>query len=285
MVKKSTTHKKPWSWLKLTIVTGISASIMLVVANSAFWVNKYIFNSDNFADVVSTSLTSESSRDAIASQITESALQNYPVAKNVAGESVTKVISGILGSDRVEAVINKVAYKLNIVFTSNNQESVVIDLSGVKDFLGKVVEVAGEFRDVKFDPNEIPEEIVLLDADKIPNFYSYSVAFLWLGPLALLGALGLFSIPYFKFRDTKSKTALLQGFAITVVSAFTLLIGPLFKPPILSNLENANSRIVVGNLYNDLYQTFLNQTAIIIGLGIVMALSGGGFILYKKYKK
>src|SRR5690606_22608926 len=94
---------KQW---KLTLGLVILAGILRGVASSALWVNHYVFNTDTFSSVVTTSLTSESSRQAIAQGITDRALSDRPVLKKVAGDVPVRLMSGLLGTTQATNLID-----------------------------------------------------------------------------------------------------------------------------------------------------------------------------------
>lgn len=272
-------------WLKPTIISAIFAGILFCVANSAVWVNRYIFNTENFTSVATQAITSESSRQAIAQQITNKALADYPTVRNVVDDAATKVISGVLGSDQVENVLQKAISKLQVAVTSNNQESITIDLTGPKELLTKVVDVVGERREVKVNPDNIPSEIVILDKDKIPDFYKYSVLFLWLGPLAFIGAVVLIIFPYVKHKDQYKLIMLVQSGALLLASLMALLIGPLFRPPILSRVATPEARTVITNIYNAFIATFNAQTVVLVGVALLVMLASSFMILVPKMRQ
>lgn len=267
------------SWLRPTIVSAIFASILFVIANSAFWVNNYIFDTNNFTQVATTSLTSESSRDAIASEITDKLLADYPTAKNVAGNTITKVVSGVLGTDQVENVLGKAVSKLQVSFTSSDPQSLTIDLQGPKDFITKVVDVVSKQRDVNINPDNIPSEIVLVNKDNIPDFYKYGVVFLWLGPIALIGAIVLVAYPYIKWHKSYKLIMMIQAGALLGAGLLALMIGPLFRPPVLSKVPSPDARTVVSNLYNAFVGTFNSQTRILIVFSMLVLLVGGALLI------
>ncbi len=272
-------------WMKGTMISAVAAAILFCVANSAVWVNRYIFDTNNFTNVATTSITSESSRNAIAGQIVNKALEDYPTARNVIGNSATNVISGILGSDQVENILTKVISKLQVAVTSNNQQSITIDLSGPKDLITKVVDVVGQYRDIKINPDNIPSEITILDKDKIPDFYKYSVVFLWLGPIAFIGAVVLIIFPYAKWRSDYKIILATQSAALLLASLFGLLVGPLFRPPILSRVATPEGRTVVGNLYNAFIATFNHQTVMLVWVGVLGILVSSCLILVPKFRQ
>lgn len=271
-------------WMKTTIITAVFAAILLCIANSAVWVNRYIFDTNNFTNIATQSLTSESTRNAIAGQIVNKALADYPTVRNVVDDTAVKVVSGVLGSDQVENVLTKAISKLQVAVTSNNQESITIDLTGPKELLTKVVDVVGEKRQVKVNPDNIPSEITILDKDKIPDFYKYGVLFLWLGPIALVGALVLLVMPYAKFKSQYKLVMLTQGGALLIASLLALLVGPLFRPPVLSRISSPEARTVVSNLYEAFITTFNNQTMWLVVISVVVIGVSGLMILVPKLR-
>lgn len=268
------------SLLTPIVVSAVCGAILLSIANSAAWVNRYIFNSQNFATVATESLLSESSRRAMAQEITNQALEGRPTAQQLVNNTAVNVISGVLGSDQLGNAVEKLVNRLNVALTSKDQESIAINLEGPKTFITQVVDVVGKYREVQVNPENIPSEIVLVNADNIPDFYTYGVVFLWLGPLAFIGSVVVFAYPYFKHRSEYKMIMMVQGLAIVVAGLLALLIGPLFRPPLLARLQSTEARTVVTNLYNAFINTYNQQTMILIGVGGLLLVVSGGLVGY-----
>lgn len=256
-----------------TVITGLIASILLVVSSSAIWVNRYIFDTDNFTSIAVKSVTSESSRQALASGIVDRALSDRPIIKNVAGGTATRLVSSLLGTDQFENVLTAAVSRLQVYLTSSNQESVTLNLSGIKSTLGSLIDLSGRDGDgsAATKLENVPDEVILVNADNIPDFYKYGLAFLWLGPISGLLALGLLAYPYIKDRSRYYIIAAVQGGFIVLAGLAAHLIGPLFKPPLLANIPNPGSRTVVSNLYDAFMVTYNSQAVILVELGIVLA--------------
>lgn len=273
---------KPVSILAKTFWLSVLAGFLLLIANSAIWVNNYIFNEDNFSEVVTTAITSDSSRQAIAERVTNAAFEDRPVLKKVAGDVSTKIVSGLLATNQADAAISEVTRRLNVVITSNNPEPVAFDLTGIKGIVTQLVNVSASVgREPQIDPNNIPDQIVLLDTESLPNFYKVSVAFLWIAPLAFIGALAALAFPYLKPSRQIKPMLLTQGAVITAFGLLGLLVGPLFRPPLLANVKTSQGRVVIGNIYDGFITTFNAQTRLIIVLGIVLGLIAGAMYIYQ----
>lgn len=267
-----------------TTILAIVAALLLVIANSALWVNRYIFDTDNFTQVATTSLTSESSRNAIASGIVDKVFQDRPLIKNIVDDPATRVISGLLGTTQFSNALNTVVSKLQIVVTSKNQESVVVNLEGIKATVTKLITVV-DSNATGDKISQVPDQITIVDKENIPDFYKYGVVFLWLGPIALVGAVVALGYPYFKNAKSKYRHILLvQGLALTVASMLALLVGPLFKPPLLANIEQASARTVTSNLYDAFIATFTAQTQILVWVGLGAVVIATGFYVVPKLR-
>lgn len=266
------------------IITGIVAGILIVIANSAIWANRYIVDTNNFTTTAVTSITSESSTDALATEIVDTALADYPAIKSVVDDTAINFISGLLGSGRMEKALTGVVSRLQVFLTSPQKPPVVINLEGAKDTVTKLITLSGREGETKFDPNKIPDEITVFDPSKYPNVYQYTVALTWISPLAAIGAVALLAWPYVKSRKDYREIMIIQGACIALAGLFALLIGPLFKPLALGNIQSSNMRVVVGNLYDAFINTFNMQTGYVISLGIIVVIVSVGIGVADHYR-
>lgn len=267
------------------LITAAIAGVLVIVANSAVWANRYLIDTDNFTKTAVTSLTSESSTDALATEIVDVALADYPVIKSVVDDTAINFISGLLGSGRMEQAMTGVVSRLQIFLTSPQKQPVVINLEGAKEVVNNLIKLSGREGETKFDPNKIPSQITVVDPTKYPNFYQYTVALTWLSPLAAIGALLLLAWPYLKNRTRYREIMIIQGICIATAGLFALLVGPLFRPMVLGNLQSANMRVVVGNLYDAFIATFNSQTMFVIAVGLLAVAVSVGILIFGHYKK
>jgi energy-converting hydrogenase Eha subunit E len=275
---------KKYSYKKI-VWLSIFASILLLVTNSAVWVNRQIFNTDNFTQVVTESISSESSRTAIAQNITDKIFEDRPIAKRIAGDFSVKIVSGLLDTNQFSSVLTATVERMQAYVTSNNQEDVTIELGAVKDVLTQLTAVSESLgKDVSINPENIPEQVTLINEEDVPNLYSTSVVMLWLAPISLVIALVLFAYPYIKHAQQNKRILLIQGAIITLISLIGFLVGPLFRPPVLAQV-NYESRTVIGNLYDAFIATFNTQTLFMTFSGVLIVLIATSWIGYPHFKK
>jgi hypothetical protein len=270
---------------KKVILFSFFAGFLLLISNTAIWVNNEIFNTDNFTNTVTTSLTSDSSISAISQNITDRIYADKPIAKRIAGDFTTKVVGGLLSTDQFSSVVTVAAEKMQVYITSSDQQDVAIELGGAKDIITKLTTVSESLgRETEINPENIPDQITIIEANNIPDVYSVGVAMLWIAPITLIGALILIAYPYMKRWNDKRKTLMIQGAIITLVSLIGFAIGPLVKPIVISNINTANGRVVIGNLYDAFIATFNSQTVFLTLAGVLMVLVGTAWIGYPKFR-
>ena len=287
MVNKKLKVVKKQNKISLTkiFILSIVASILLLVTNSAFWINKQIFNTTNFTSAVTTSLTSESSRVAMAERITDRIFADRAIARRVAGNLSTQIVSGILATDQFTGVLDSAVTRLHTYASSSNQENIDIDLTGIKDIIVKVTNASEALgKDITIRADNVPDTITIIEESKIPDFYRLGVVFLWMAPVAFIFAVLLLAYPHLKYRNDTKSLLILQATIITLVGLFGLLFGPLFKPPVLSSINEPSGRIIVSNIYDSFISTFNSQTLVMVSVGIIALFIGLFWYLYPTLK-
>jgi hypothetical protein len=253
------------------IISTVVAGLLLVIANSALWINHTMFNSDRFADVAGTAVLSESSRHAIASEIVNKTLADRPLTRAVVGDQATKLIAGLIDSNQARSSIDRVVTRMHMYITSRNPANVELSLIGIKSTVGRVIQIVGN-DDMGARVDAVPDTLTIVDASKIPSFYQFAVAFLWAGPVALIAALVLLIRPHLVRRRADMQILAFQSAAVITASLAALLAGPLFRPPLLALVSEPNYRTVIQNLYDALNATFITQTYWLLFVGVVAAM-------------
>lgn len=256
------------STLRLIVLSSL-AVLFLIIANSAVWINKSVFNTQNFSEITTKSLLSESSRGAIADEIVQQALSDRPIINSAVQEPASKFISGLLATTQAESAVSRAASRLQIAVTSEYKENIEIDLSSIKQTAAKLIDLAGQDRE-STNIDNIPSKITLVDVSKIPEFYKLGTLFMWLGPIALVIGLLLLAEPHLRAKRLRLELLLGQGFIVLAGYLLGLLIGPLFRPPVLSQFNNVNLRLVAENIYNNFVASFNSQLRFMLVLGLIM---------------
>lgn len=245
----------PQTWRKvLSGVLLVLGAITFLLAQSTLWVSTTFFNENTFVGKVETVLVTEESRSALAGTIVHSALQNNPVAEQLVGKQATALMTGLLGSDIVGQVFDRVAHRAYAYLTSSDRQDIAIDLTSVKDPLTSIIGIVENTgREVKFDPANIPDSITLLESDSLPDFSSYIRAILFASGLLWFATIAAFAAYIFLNRSRLVRSIYMVGASIIIVSVIGLFTGP-FIPPFVASLVNL---IGIRSIVEDLSIAFL----------------------------
>ncbi len=273
---KSTPDKKTEN----VVLTRIRSVVLLAVlafsmffAQSALWVNHIVFNQQAFVDISTRVITSESSRNAIAQTVVDKALADRPVAERLVGDRAANFISGLLGSDISQNVLNKVSNSAYAYMTSSNRQDIAIDLSSIQQPITQLVAFAqSQGRETRIQPENIPEKITLVRSDELPDIAKYmrqmiiASFFLWLSTLASL-------LLYVLWGDAKKRVRRIYfaGTVIIAVSLIGLSAGPYLPSVIASFVDNINLRGVINDLTSAYLAPFTQQMYVTILItGIIL---------------
>ena len=251
---------------------AIVTVFLLLVSQTAFWLHNNIFNNQNFTNIATQAITMESSRQSIASAVVDKALEGRPALQSAIGGRLTNLVAGLLGTDLVEQSTEKAVQKAQLLVTTPRKPPVVLDLTGIKSTATKLADVLNRDGEQKVDPANIPDQIVLIDTSKIPNFYNYGITVLWLGPLSLLAALGLMAWWIYKgtlaaVRVKRFRISLAIVFASGVIA---LIVGPLVKPAFLSVAESAQAMTLLGNIFDGFIKPFNDQAKALVVASVLV---------------
>lgn len=261
------TRRPPWKAVISGVLLGLGA-IIFFLAQSTLWVSTTVFNENNFVKVVENTLSTEESRQAIARTIVDAALENNPVANQLVGKQATALVSGLLETELVGQVFDRLAHRTYAYITSPNRQDIAIDLTTVKDPLTAIIGIVEQTgREVNFDPSAIPDSITVVESDSLPDVSGYIRTILVANALLWLATIASFATYVFLNRRRIVRSVYLVGAVVIIASLVGLLIGP-FVPPVISSFVNL---ISIRGVIEDLSSALLYRFQVQLLSGIVIA--------------
>jgi hypothetical protein len=257
--------KNSWIIRTVSILLLLIASVSLFLAQSSYWVNHTVFNQQNFSSLVSEAVLEPDSRDAIASQVVDTALQNRPVIKKVIGDRAEKLVSSLLGSDFSSQAINRVVNATYKYITTPDRQDIKIELAGITTPISAILNLVQQGdSNAAQTVDSIPDEIVLVQSDAFPNLSGVVSTMLWLGPLFWLVSLVGFIVYIYIHRAKYAKAVYIVGTSIAVVAVLGILTRPALPPPVASLIPISNLRPVVENVSDAFLAPFQAQMVIML---------------------
>ncbi len=259
----------------ILLVLGLLSFFM---AQSATWVNRTIFDQKTFMSTIQSVLKTEESRQAMATTIVGASFKEYPLAEQVVGDQVTGMVVGLLDSKVAAKVTSTVTNQAYAYLTSPNQEDVVLKVTPIKNTLVSIVTIAEtNGRDIAYSPESIPDAIILIPAQAIPDISQYirssviGAGLLWMLTAGLLVGYVLL------FRREWVRRTYAVGWSVIGVSLLGMLAGPLLP----ATIARFVSTISVRGLVEDVSRAFVGHFVWQLFITIIITL----FVLLVVYKR
>jgi hypothetical protein len=258
-----------------TIILSIVAVVFLLVANFSIWLNTNIFNRQNFTATTVAVIQTPAVRSALSQETIDQIFKNIPVVKQVAGDTLSSAISGLLGSTAAKPVLQGVANEVNVLITSPNPQGVSIDISSFRGLIKPVASALNKNVGSSIVSTKVPKEIVLLQKGDIPSIYSWGVVLLWLGPILGLIGLGiLVGLIWTAGESARSYVLKATGFTLAVGSLVFMFLVGILKAPMLASIVSANVRIVADNIFDAFAGKLIGQSWVVFFAGVILAVAG-----------
>lgn len=263
---------------KINILLLSITGFFLVLFQSAQWFNTYIADANNFSQISTNALLLESSRNAIGDEVADQVFKDKPVLKQVAQEPVSNIVSSMLNTKFASLGLEKMIQLLHNNITTAHPKSITFNLSQIKTVIQTVSQILPSSNKTPSESAQnIPDEITIIDKNSIPSLNKFVVAMAAIAPLSLLASFGA-AVGYI-IRNRKAWKLVFAplGISIMIASIAGLLIGPIFKPPLIATVSSFNARIIVGNVFDGFMQPFKQQQIQLLYIGA--ALLAGGIII------
>jgi hypothetical protein len=258
------------------IVLSIIATVFILIANFALWLQRDIFDQDRFVSTSVSVIRTKPVREAIAAEIVQDAFSSLPALESIIGDFLQTNLSALLDSKAVKPALEDIATQIHTALTAKQPQPVQIDISAVTGPAKAVVNnVPGIDPQIKKAVKSLPNAVVLVKKGDIPSIYSVGTFFLWFGPLAGLIGLGLFVIVIWLAREKRSSAIKTVGASLGIGAAVFLILIQAYRAPVLSSFSG-NIRIIFEHLYDAFTAGLSNQTWAIFVIGLVAFLLGYG---------
>lgn len=253
-----------------------STIIALIVALSSLWLSRVFYSPDRLSDIATTALAEQSSRDSIGRAVSDRVFEDRPVLNQVAGPRLASLVSSVLGTDFASNTVDSVVERLRVALTTSEDETIAVNLTGIKDVVVQVQSVIGVEEDAqRINAESIPDELVLFESSALPDIHRFGIFVLWLGPVAVIFAFG--GLSYWVYRGRHGARELrikIAGLTIMTASVLAWLMGPLIEPVFVSLARDASGQTLLSNLYDGLITPFANQAIILFAVGLLILATG-----------
>lgn len=258
---------------KILIFLTVLATLLILFANFYLWLNRYIFNPQNFKEISTNAILSDESRQAISAEVVDAAIGDKPLIKEVVGQRLESVITALLDSSVSQTLVEKLSLDLQKHITSPEKKDISINLAAVKSIVKPLTEAISPGQPTTIETNQIPDNIILARKNTIPSIYSWGKTVLWLGPISFIAGVSLFIYMIFR-TDEKSWLLKISGISLVIGSVISIIIPYLFMPALFASISNANAKLVLENIFLGFAAKMTQQSLILLNIGFVFIIVG-----------
>jgi len=248
------------------------AVFLILLASTALWFTNTIGNQERFIELTVEVFSFPEVRDAVSNEIINDVFADQPLLKTVATDIVKPAVAGLLDSNQLKSLIVEAANAFYELAVASAPQDVTLDITPLKAIIGVLTTIT----ESDFDAGQIPNEIVLIEGDSIPDIHSIVFTMTWLGPLA-----GFFGFVILLIATYLSSDRFLQIQRIGVVLAFGafiyLLLVPYVGNVLVAQTSGTYSKTVIGTIYavftadlNNILQMLMLIAAILFGTGFIV---------------
>ena len=186
---------------RAVIISVVICCILLAIANVSLWITLNVLNAERFGELVAEGLQSQEASQAIAGEVVDHFLSDYPVVRAVAGPVAEDLIAGLLQHEILTSAIETVATATNLALTKDLRDFIPLKVQEIAPFVVGVVYAVDPVLAEQISATLTSEPITLLTIDELPNLSTVSGILPWIWPIAALAALGLFLLAVFRGSD------------------------------------------------------------------------------------
>jgi len=258
---------------RAVIISVVIGCILLAIANVSLWITLNVLNAERFGELVAEGLQSQEASQAIAGEVVDHFLSDYPVVRAVAGPVAEDLIAGLLQHEILTSAIETVATATNLALTKDLRDFIPLKVQEIAPFVVGVVYAVDPVLAEQISATLTSEPITLLTIDELPNLSTVSGILPWIWPIAALAALGLFLLAVFRGSD-RARSVVYTGAGIAITGGIMLLFIPAIRLTSTGNIETSTALVVVGSVVDALIRGYIIQDILLIIVGLIIVLAG-----------
>jgi len=258
---------------RTVIVVVIIGCVLLAIANVSLWITLNVLSAERFGELVAEGLQSPEATQAIAAEVVDHFLSDYPAVRVVAGPVAEDLIAGLLQNELITGVIEPVATAANLALTTDLRDFIPLKVQEIAPFVVGVVYAVDPDLAEQMSATLTSGPITLLTIDELPNLSTVSGILPWIWPIAALGSLGLFVLAIFR-GSNRARSVVYTGTGITITGGIMLLFIPAIRLTSTANIETSTALVVVGSVIDALIRGYIIQDVLLIIAGVILVVAG-----------
>ncbi|HEX21070.1 MAG TPA: hypothetical protein ENH19_00265 [Actinobacteria bacterium] len=263
----------------MIVILSIIVSVFLILASTGLWVERQIFNKDNFKTTAVEAIRTVQVRDAIANRIIISLTGSFPRLSDLAQKFVKPSLADFLNGKLVKGAVNNIAGEIQTALTSPKPKAISIDISALTGPAKTAANIIPKLDpDIKNAIKQLPPSIELIKKGVIPSIFTVGLVLMWLGRIT--GVAALIIVGYMVWKAVVNRESLILktlGIYISIGTALYLLLIWAFASPLLATIGDGDIRVIISKIFDAFTRILINQTWLVLIGGLLIV--AGGYLL------
>lgn len=252
-----------------SMVFAFFAGILLLFAQTAFWVTSTLNNQTYFIDTLVQVFQKEEVRGVVAKEILSQVFAQRPILQRLSGSFIEPALVGILGSTQFENILRLAANKYYDFAIAQSPQDFSIDIAQFKQTVAILTALTNT--EDRINVAELPDQILLVNASQIPDIHRIIAFAVWAGPILLLIGI-IFLVAAIVLSRDPLKETMRAGFIVAGLSFLFYLAIPYINNGTSATYFNTNTRIIFSELYTVFTQPLVNTIQLQIFLALAIAI-------------
>lgn len=249
----------------------VVAAISLFFAQSFSWMRDVFFERDAFQGTISKTVQTDASRQAIGAMVVDVTLDGRPTLTAIAGDRIQLFVAALIATDMGERLINMSVGTTYDYVISGEGKDVSLQLTTVKQPIEKIIALsntdAADKAQSKIDT--IPDELVIINADEVPNIRGVYQAAMWATPVMWLLTVTLMSIYMYMGRKQLARSVRWLYITILITAGLGIMAGPFVPNAVASLIPDVNAGVLVSQLVAAFLAPFTLRMWAMIGIASI----------------
>jgi hypothetical protein len=251
----------------LVLLSTVLLAVALYVANTAWWLDAEVLDTDEFVNSAVVVLNQPSSRDTMATIVVARLVEEIPLLTLVE-DALVGVFSDLLGTDQLQDVLVLISQELHQRMVSGDTGPIVIDLEPYHDVLLSPIEaISPELAGLV--PDSWFRSVEVLEGGVIPDLSPYAENGLRTAYAAVAIAFALVVIIIAR-TDRWMIRLVSVGGAFLVAGGLSVLAVPAGRATVSSIHGGTSREALVLSLYDELTRSLTAQSLALTFVGLAM---------------
>jgi hypothetical protein len=255
----------------IVVLTTAILAVALYFANTAWWLETEILDTENFVATTLEAMEDDTTRDAAAAIIVDTLADEFPLLR-LLDTALTELFSNLLGRDVIEPLIIATSTDVHRRLVEGDQSALIIDLDPYRDLLLAPLESLSPELAARV-PDDWFTTVEVLEEGTLPDLSAYARHTGTAAMVAAFLSVAFTAIILVVARRWFS-AFIAVGIAFALAGGFSLLLPRGARSTAAVFIEDEPSTALLTGMFNTFAEPLTSRSLAILGVGLALSIVG-----------